>query len=147
MAGTLAHDLYKWPADAYRRDQDEFFLEYRRQKDVEGDLIGLKEDAPGGVFLVDGQVTHDKSAQGVEVDLIDGNVTVEIFPRLEDDEAFELDGQKDVLDVEIKGIGQDKDRQDGIDCFTRPVHGIYYNQAADGLQSKVVCCTLIRILV
>ena len=59
---------------------------------MEGDLIGLQKDARGIVFLVDGQVTHDKSTQGAEVDFIDGNIAVEIFPRPGDDEALELHG-------------------------------------------------------
>lgn len=122
LVRPFAHDLHKWPADAYRRDQEDLFLEHRRQQNMEGDLIGLHKNALGRVFLVDGQVAHDKSAQGTEADIVDGDVALEIFSRPGDDEALELHGQKNVLNIKRKEIGQDKNRQEGIDCLARPVY-------------------------
>ena len=103
---------------------------------MESDFIGLKKNALGIVFLVDGKVTYDKSAQGAEVDFFDSNVAVKNILRLDDNEMLELDGQKDILKIEIKEIGEDKDRQESIDCFARPMHDIHYSQGWDVLQSK-----------
>ena len=123
MVCIFAHDLYEGTADAHRGDQDEFLLEYRYKQRLEGNLVGPQKDTGWVVFLVDGQVAHDESPQEAEMDFFDGHAALEVFLGLGNGESLELDGQKDVLDIKIKEICQDKNRQETVDCLARPVHG------------------------